>query len=278
MSSETIERSSDEGFPGFFGKIPSHGDFVSRRLSSDFVGVWDGWLAESVTQSREQLGDRWLDCYLTSPVWKFAISAGLCGESAWAGVVIPSVDKVGRYYPLTLGAQLSPEHGPLEALESLNGWYGTAEQLALSCLADDFDFDTFDEQLSKLGQPVIDIVGRLSKSTSAVDDGGESKKCWRLGVSAADDSASTYLRMLYHALDELFELYSLWWTDGSSLVHPSVLVSKGLPSTASYSAFLDGAWLKWGWQDKGPQKASISAVDEVALIISGGGVGPPEDA
>ena len=277
MSSEIIEQSSDEGLPGFFGKVPSHGDFVSRRLSRDFVGVWDPWLAESVSQSRGQLGDRWLDCYLTSPVWRFAISAGLCGESAWAGVIMPSVDKVGRYYPMTLCAQLGAEHAPLEALASLSGWYGMAEQLALSCLADDFDLDTFDEQLSKLGHPVIDIVGLQPKATRPVDDGGEAKKCWRLGVSAANSPETAYLRLIYHALDELFELHSLWWTDGSSLVQPSVLVCKGLPSAAGYSAFLDGAWSNWGWQDKGPQEVSISVVDEVALILSGDGVDPPED-
>ena len=276
MSSETVERSSDEDFAGFFGKIPSHGDFVSRRLSSDFVGAWDRWLAECVSHSRGQLGDRWLGCYLSSPVWRFAISAGLCGESAWAGVIIPSVDKVGRYYPLTLCAKLSEEHGPLEALESLGGWYGAVEQLALSCLDDDFDLDAFDDKLSKLGHPVIDVAGLQSKAVSAQDDGGETNKCWRLGVSALEDPTTAYQRLLYHALGELFALYSLWWTDGSSLVQPSLLVSKGLPSTAGYSAFLDGAWSTWGWQDKGPQQASTPVVDEVALIISGGDIDPPD--
>jgi len=46
---------------GFYGKLPSHGDFLRRRVSDAFVGVWDGWLQECLTASRTSLGDRWLD-------------------------------------------------------------------------------------------------------------------------------------------------------------------------------------------------------------------------
>ena len=61
---------------GFYGKLPSHGDFLRRRVSDAFVGVWDAWLQECLAASRASLGDRWLDVYLTSPVWRFACAAG----------------------------------------------------------------------------------------------------------------------------------------------------------------------------------------------------------
>jgi type VI secretion system protein ImpM len=32
--------------PGFYGKLPTAGDFVTRRLPIDFVRVWDRWLAQ----------------------------------------------------------------------------------------------------------------------------------------------------------------------------------------------------------------------------------------
>ena len=32
--------------PGFYGKMPATGDFVTRRLSGDFVRAWDRWLAQ----------------------------------------------------------------------------------------------------------------------------------------------------------------------------------------------------------------------------------------
>ncbi len=46
---------------GFFGKLPSHGDFVRRRVADDFVAGWDSWLQQCLAQSRETLGDAWLD-------------------------------------------------------------------------------------------------------------------------------------------------------------------------------------------------------------------------
>src|SRR5258708_39860674 len=87
---------------GFFGKLPSHGDFVRRRVADDFVAGWDAWLQRCLAQSRETLGDAWLDTYLTSPVWRFALAPTVCGAAAVAGILVPRVGRVGRYFPLTL--------------------------------------------------------------------------------------------------------------------------------------------------------------------------------
>ncbi len=61
---------------GLHGKLPSHGDFLRRRVSDAFISVWDEWLQQSVAASRTALGQNWLDVYLTSPVWRFACDAG----------------------------------------------------------------------------------------------------------------------------------------------------------------------------------------------------------
>jgi type VI secretion system protein ImpM len=61
---------------GFYGKLPSHGDFLRRRVSDGFVSGWDLWLQEGMAAARTALGEGWLDVYLTSPVWRFASAAG----------------------------------------------------------------------------------------------------------------------------------------------------------------------------------------------------------
>ena len=66
---------------GFYGKLPSHGDFLRRRVSDAFVDAWDAWLRECLAASRTALGARWLDVYLTSPAWRFACAAGACGPA-----------------------------------------------------------------------------------------------------------------------------------------------------------------------------------------------------
>ena len=81
---------------GIYGKLPSHGDFLRRRVSEDFVRVWDRWLQDCLVASREALADKWLDRYLTGPVWRFACACGAVGPAPVVCKVAPSVDRVGR--------------------------------------------------------------------------------------------------------------------------------------------------------------------------------------
>src|SRR5882724_4478562 len=99
---------------GFYGKLPCKGDFLQRRVTQEFVDTWDAWLQQCLLTSRQSLQERWLDAYLTSPVWRFALAEGVCGSGAYVGVMVPSVDRVGRYFPLTLVAQLNTEDCLLE--------------------------------------------------------------------------------------------------------------------------------------------------------------------
>jgi len=62
---------------GFYGKLPSHGDFVRRRVTSEFLDTWDAWLARCIDSSHGVLGGDWLDAYLTSPIWHFALGSGV---------------------------------------------------------------------------------------------------------------------------------------------------------------------------------------------------------
>src|SRR5215467_11283482 len=91
---------------GFFGKLPSHGDFIERRVGAPFRDVWDEWLQRCIATSRQTLGSEWLDCYLTSPMWRFFLSDGIAGATSYAGILLPSVDRVGRYFPLTVVVEL----------------------------------------------------------------------------------------------------------------------------------------------------------------------------
>src|SRR5688572_30052214 len=96
--------------PGWYGKLPSLGDFASRRLEGDFIEPWDLWLGRRLQELRDARGDAWLEPYLHSPPWRFLLTPGtLPGfdrSSTLAGVLLPSVDRVGRYFPVTLVAAL----------------------------------------------------------------------------------------------------------------------------------------------------------------------------
>ena len=91
---------------GFYGKLPGKGDFLTRNLPRQFVDVWDDWLQSGMNAAKQVLGDEWLQVYLTSPLWRFVLPPGICGESAWAGVMMPSMDRVGQYTILKMIMQV----------------------------------------------------------------------------------------------------------------------------------------------------------------------------
>jgi type VI secretion system protein ImpM len=227
--------------PGVYGKMPSNGDFVTRRLPASFLEPWDQWLREAVSDSRDQLGERWLETYLTSPVWRFALSPGTAGELAWAGVLIPSVDRVGRYFPLTLACALAASSNPVEIMSGAQSWYDSAERLILSCLEDEFDLAGFDQQVKELGAP------QAAGPAVTLPPGSSTHRRMPLPEQPGDACPA----LLRQALGELLFAFSVWWSRGSERVEPSLLVCQGLPPSRGYAAMLTGDWARWGWGQPG---------------------------
>ena len=49
---------SDTVEVGIYGKLPSHGDFLQRRVPPEFLTPWDDWLQAGIAASRSALADR----------------------------------------------------------------------------------------------------------------------------------------------------------------------------------------------------------------------------
>ena len=132
--------------PGWYGKLPALGDFASRRLPPLFVEPWDRWLSAGLAGWRDS-DEAWLDAFLAAPTWRFALGAGVPFERSpgYAGVLMPSVDRVGRYFPLTV---VRPR-GAAEA-EAPAAWLQSLEGLAVAALHDDWNADRFDAELGSL--------------------------------------------------------------------------------------------------------------------------------
>ncbi len=120
---------------GCYGKIPAHGDFVWQGLPSDFVTPWDQWLQRMMAAAQEQSPEHWLEHYLNKAPWRFVIRDRVLGAFVWCGVIIPSVDAVGRYFPFTL-AQGLPVDSPLTSVVgALDEWFDQVEKLSLAALS-----------------------------------------------------------------------------------------------------------------------------------------------
>lgn len=221
---------------GFCGKIPSKGDFVQSNLNSEFLKHWNEWLQAVVAVSKEQLEGHWLNCYLTSPIWHFSLSAGICCDSAVLGTVIPSVDQVSRHFPFTLAV----EHNGT----ALQGWHENTwsekfEETILAVLEDDFDLDTWSTQLDneklELDKLTINVVSYES------DD--QIKKAWVI----QGDITPKAIDLLHQQYNHHYGRYSLWWTLGSDLVEPCFIVTDGLPQVSQFVAMLNGQWQENNW-------------------------------
>lgn len=206
---------------GLYGKLPARGDFVGRRLPEAFVEVWDNFLNAGLTEAASQLGGAFADRYLVSPFWRFALAPGVAGAGTMVGVFAPSVDRVGRYFPLTAAVELPGSIGPSAALAAAEAWLPFAEQLIFDALMPDGSLEALDEGIAAL--PIA-----LPPAAAAIP-GGRLVETSLLAPGLA-------------ALAAPAEAPVLFWTLGSVDLSPRLLSFGALPSPTVFAAFLDGAW------------------------------------
>ncbi|MEE2000636.1 type VI secretion system-associated protein TagF [Alkalimonas sp. MEB108] len=233
MSSEFVKPGA-----GFCGKVPVLGDFLQEGLSIEFNDCWNEWLRAALAVSKEQLGASWLDYYLTSPVWHFALSGGSCGPEPVIGTMIPSVDKVGRHYPLILAKPV--QQSPI-VCRTQSDWCQQFEDFILQTLEDDFNFQSWRASLLKFS-----FFSPDSPVPSHHLGHAEQKGNWLLHGALTMDS----MALLHSLLRQEFGNYCLWWTDGSEYVDAVCLISKGMPLISQYASMLNGQWAERGWQIK----------------------------
>lgn len=236
---------------GFYGKLPSHGDFLRRRVPDAFVTVWDPWLQECLAASRSVLADRWLDVYLTSPAWRFVAAPGALGPSGIIGLMVPSVDRVGRYFHLTFAAALPDDVNVIDAVEQGAAFLDHAEQLAVETLAaDSIDFGGFDRAVQDLAEHLEPLRVRLPPllAPGAESVLADAESSWRIGLDGAPAIGRMFRELCAQRLSSLYDPCIVWWTEGSESVQPTCLIGKGLPRAESFAALLDGAWFGQPWQ------------------------------
>lgn len=226
--------------PGWYGKLPSLGDFASRRLPSEFIEPWDRWLGECMAALRTAQGPGWLDAYLHSPTWRFVLMPGvvpgIAADAGWAGVLMPSVDRVGRYFPLTLATPLAPLPGSTDALERLLVWLQQLEEVALDALQDDWRIEQLEEALhrfpsmpergvaSSAEQALTGALQRQSDAFVVIEGVADAASLSRLWARAVEGIAPAGLRVLAGG--------ACWIAGGARPAQ--LMVSRGLPQADSF--------------------------------------------
>ena len=221
---------SEAAPPGWYGKLPWLGDFASRRLEASFIDPWDAWLASGLLALREAAPDSWLDAYLSSPSWRFLLMPGVlpgaAGASGWAGVLMPSVDRVGRYFPLTVVLPLGPrEPAHSGQMGALWGWLARLDELARDALHDDWSADRLEEELARMALP--DLGAAAAAGVEPPGGAGLLVEC------APGSDAAAQIGSEAQALWAPRATGRAWWQARPDDAPARLLLSRGLPAAST---------------------------------------------
>lgn len=236
---------SAPGSVGFFGKLPGMGDFVQRRLPGAFVSAWDTRFEAAVSAARADFGDTWRSLWQAAPVWRFALMPGVCGVQAWVGVTGPSVDRVGRSFPMVLAAPLTEAETFRRIVREGDAWF---ESLESACRGADATptAESFDATVAAVPGPRDWLTDRAPAAADPAD--WSAAEVWRMPwrVDADDSRLAAWLEACMGANDGC-----LWWTHGGSRVPSSAVLTHGLPQPHDYPAFLDATRAPARWRTHG---------------------------
>ena len=179
----------EAGF-GAFGKMPSVGDFFRINMPGGFVRLWDGWLQQVLLAGQSAYGTAFDRSYMSAPIWRFSLPAGLAGPEKLTGVLMPSVDRVGRRFPLTLVAPLATP-GPA-ALDHFTDTklFEQLEAIALDALEDSMTQDKLSAALGAVQPHAMRAVAplRTSGNTLVLTGAGQTEDLPNTVAAALLDS------------------------------------------------------------------------------------------
>ena len=147
---------------GAYGKMPALGDFFRLGAEREFVTPWDIWLQATLLTAQRDLGSGFEPAYMSAPIWRFSLPPSVAGSQGVVGVLMPSVDRVGRRFPLTLLAQTGyEEQAPLRNLIWQGPVLDKVEALALDALDDAMTREILYERLAPLALRAMGLPSRI---------------------------------------------------------------------------------------------------------------------
>lgn len=219
---------------GLYGKVPTKRDFIAISASREFLLAWEPWMQGGVSASTMRLGDGWKPAFLRAPIWRFWLGADICGETV-AGAFMPSLDGVGRYFPLTLFARAERDTPiPPPELDPMEGWFERVETCLLSTLDEGTSFGATLGGLQTLGMPSSESAPSESGNGRFLADGTVVFDAAEGGFAAAFRSA----RMAAHA--KAYASSSFWWTAGGEGFSPTTLSQRLMPNPFVFIGMITG--------------------------------------
>jgi type VI secretion system ImpM family protein len=194
---------------GWYGKLPGLGDFATRRLPPAFVSRWDEWLQAGMHAMRDAVVNDATalapaDHGALAPVRRFWLGPGVIDTLAWSGLLMPSSDRAGRRFPLTVAQPMTTLAHAIAARR----WFSSVVAAMRFTLDNEHTLDDFEECLSALPPPPLRNPPRADQMLAGLV----------LTPSAAR---------------------SAWWCHGASTA-TDFLVFEGMPAPDALATLLEG--------------------------------------
>ena len=147
---------------------------------------------------------------------------------------MPSLDGVGRYYPLTLHA-VTDENAllPPPSIDPQDEWFAQTEAFLLSTLDRAATFEQISDSLDRLAVPRLQAPLAGGPDMTALGARG-------VGAFSTVDAFAQSFAALSAANPQIHAAASFWWTAGGEGFPSMALACRGLPDPFHYSTLLTG--------------------------------------
>jgi len=207
---------------GWFGKLPSVGDFAGRGIPQSLQGTVHEWTSSGMAALARMYPGEWRDIYLLSPVWYFVMNASIWDKNALMGCIAPSFDRVGRCSPL-LALRSFDAKDINEVLPPKSRWLYKIDTVLRRIVAEKIMV----ENVFNILEQQNDIEANSDNTASILSD---------LGII----DGVTENRYGWFSWPDLSVLFaeradrSFWWTEPSPKLPPRQIIHRGSPDESLF--------------------------------------------
>ena len=182
------------------------------------------------------LGPAWTGAYNRAPIWRFWLGSDFCGE-ATIGAFMPSVDGVGRPFPLTIFVGETENCVAPPEINSNERWCEAAEAVLLEALDESATLEAIVDKVATMPAPFAQPRG------GDVEDVSELRDRAVLVRNVDREIMLAFREARQFGNRRAFARESFWWTIGGGGFQPLVLSQVGLPSAVRFADLLTGAFV-----------------------------------
>ncbi|WP_380180324.1 type VI secretion system-associated protein TagF [Kalamiella sp. sgz302252] len=154
---------------GWYGKLPSAGDFLRRRFPEALTSQWGQWFKVGLLNWQRAVERQEIrHPFSHAPVWNFVVPPLLGSQLVQMGCLIPGRDSIGRCYPLCAQRFFTVQSWSAQRLAEAGSWYSVLGGTLLHAMRNSYAAEQLDRALltlPALADPdpaksdILDIIG-----------------------------------------------------------------------------------------------------------------------